>query len=356
MEEANVSTAQKVVFKKLGSFRPKGRAIRKRRASEASSSSEEEVHIAAVKKTVRENPMVQTTVKSHDKNSEAVPDVFVPAEGTGDCREGPSDMGATWSFQGDTERDRDSQAQFERALKIQEEKRGKGEDNIYRGMNAYGGFIESKGSAVGNASNGLNRRGPLRAPVYIRRTVRWDYRPDICKDYKETGFCGFGDSCIFLHDRSDYKHGWELEREWEQGRYGKEDEDVHKYEIHEEEDKMPTECPICQQPFKNPVITKCNHYFCEACALQHSRKTLKCFVCGKGTMGLFTNVKSLEKASADETHKCSDVESEESELSDEATAVQTLDIDPNVTCTKNPSDESDGSASGSESDSNNDAS
>lgn len=21
---------------------------------------------------------------------------------------------------------------------------------------------------------------------------RWDYQPDICKDYKETGFCGFG--------------------------------------------------------------------------------------------------------------------------------------------------------------------
>lgn len=22
--------------------------------------------------------------------------------------------------------------------------------------------------------------------------MRWDYQPDICKDYKETGFCGFG--------------------------------------------------------------------------------------------------------------------------------------------------------------------
>ena len=54
----------------------------------------------------------------------------------------------------------------------------------------------------------------------MRATVRWDYAPDICKDYKETGFCGFGDSCKFLHDRSDYKHGWQLERESEQGVYG----------------------------------------------------------------------------------------------------------------------------------------
>ena len=36
------------------------------------------------------------------------------------------------------------------------------------------------------------RKGPIRAPANLRATVRWDYQPDICKDYKETGFCGFG--------------------------------------------------------------------------------------------------------------------------------------------------------------------
>lgn len=39
-------------------------------------------------------------------------------------------------------------------------------------------------------------------------------QPDICKDYKETGFCGYGDNCKFLHDRGDYKSGWQMEREW----------------------------------------------------------------------------------------------------------------------------------------------
>lgn len=43
-------------------------------------------------------------------------------------------------------------------------------------------------------------------------TVRFDYQPDICKDYKETGFCGYGDSCKFVHDRGDYKSGWELDK------------------------------------------------------------------------------------------------------------------------------------------------
>ncbi len=29
--------------------------------------------------------------------------------------------------------------------------------------------------------------GPIRAPAHLRVSVRWDYQPDICKDYKETG-------------------------------------------------------------------------------------------------------------------------------------------------------------------------
>lgn len=39
---------------------------------------------------------------------------------------------------------------------------------------------------------GINRYGPIRASQYMRASVRWDYAPDICKDYKETGFCTFG--------------------------------------------------------------------------------------------------------------------------------------------------------------------
>lgn len=54
--------------------------------------------------------------------------------------------------------------------------------------------------------------GPQRVSQFVRTTIRVDYQPDICKDYKETGFCSYGDTCKFLHDRGDYKQGWEIER------------------------------------------------------------------------------------------------------------------------------------------------
>lgn len=86
-------------------------------------------------------------------------------------------------------------------------------DNQYRGMNSYvdyrAGFRREH--TIG-AEKGTGSHGPLRGNMFVRTTARFDYQPDICKDYKETGFCSYGDSCKFLHDRGDYKSGWELER------------------------------------------------------------------------------------------------------------------------------------------------
>ena len=36
----------------------------------------------------------------------------------------------------------------------------------------------------------------MQAPLFLRTTVRWDYQPDLCKDYKETGYCGFGGTAV----------------------------------------------------------------------------------------------------------------------------------------------------------------
>lgn len=171
---------------------------------------------------------------------------------------GPQDQGATSVLEIDTELDRDAQAIHEKAIKVNEELEGKADDKIYRGLNNYAQYYKKKDTAAGNASSGMVRKGPIRAPAHLRATVRWDYQPDICKDYKETGYCGFGDSCKFLHDRSDYKAGWQLELDHAAQQKGEceSDEDDSKYEIHSDEESLPFKCFICRQSFVNPVVTK----------------------------------------------------------------------------------------------------
>lgn len=84
---------------------------------------------------------------------------------------------------------------------------------IYKGLAAYSSHIEKKPPAI--------KTGPMQGSSNIRITTRFDYQPDLCKDYKETGYCCFGDSCKFMHDRGDYKSGWQLEKEWEKNQGGK---------------------------------------------------------------------------------------------------------------------------------------
>lgn len=170
----------------------------------------------------------------------------------------PRDMGATAEVQFETEKDRDAQALFLKSQEVNKELEGKEDDKVYRGLNNYTKYYKKQDTAQGNAGSGPSNVGPIRAPTNIRSTVRWDYQPDICKDYKETGFCGFGDSCKFLHDRSDYKFGWQLELEEKKNSktFGDDDGDDGKYEIHSDDEDLPFKCLICRKSFVDPIVTK----------------------------------------------------------------------------------------------------
>jgi len=151
------------------------------------------------------------------------------------------------------------------------------------------------------AEKGTGSHGPLRANTTIRGTFIMDYKPDICKDYKETGYCGYGDGCKFMHDRGDYKSGWELDREWnEKEKLRKQQEALkalgEEEESEEEEDALPFACFICRELFINipdPVKTRCVHYFCEHCALKHYANSKLCFVCNEPTGGVFNIAKEV---------------------------------------------------------------
>ena len=122
-----------------------------------------------------------------------------------------------------------------------------------------------------------------------------------------------------MHDRGDYKSGWQLEREWESeqakkkkkledsiSRFGDEekeknaddgdDDDDNKYAIDSDEEDLPFACFICREDFTNPVVTVCGHYFCGQCAMDGTKSTgNKCPVCNKQTFGVFNKAHKLLK-------------------------------------------------------------
>lgn len=186
---------------------------------------------------------------------------------------------------------------------------------ITRAKPSIGNEVENNGTYKGKSNyqtfiqKGLNapsrQVGPVKAPTNIRTITVTDFAPDVCKDYKQTGFCGFGDSCKFLHAREDYKQGWELDKDWEIGaKWKKPGQGVKKAPVNEDagsdEDNaalegIPFACIICKYSYTNPIITKCGHYFCEKCALQRYRKNPSCAACGAGTGGVFNGAKGLQK-------------------------------------------------------------
>lgn len=283
------------------------------REGSGGSSSDDETQVRKKEMKKKKNPLVQSTSsfsglkkrkfnktgddncndssESDDNHKASLHTVSYKSSRTSEP-ELPKDMGATATIEYETEVSKDARTIYEKSLKINEELKEKGDDKIYRGVNNYQKFITPKDSILGSAMSSEVAKGPVRAPSNIRSTVRWDYKPDLCKDYKETGFCGFGDSCIFLHDRTDYKSGWQIELEYDKGQYGKDDEDSGKYEIKDDE-TIPFKCLICRSSFKNPIITKCKHYFCEKCALSHYKKSTRCFVCDTQTQGIFNPAKEI---------------------------------------------------------------
>ncbi|KAF2751173.1 hypothetical protein M011DRAFT_103369 [Sporormia fimetaria CBS 119925] len=149
--------------------------------------------------------------------------------------------------------------------------------------------------------------GPVKAATNIRTITVTDYAPDVCKDYKQTGFCGFGDNCKFLHAREDYAAGWKLDKEWEIQTKGKKptgtivasanrtaeekknDADIALLE------KIPFACIVCKGPYKNPVMTKCGHYFCQQCAMNRYKKDPTCAACSEKLNGNYKIANNLKK-------------------------------------------------------------
>ncbi|KAI0268837.1 hypothetical protein BC834DRAFT_923179 [Gloeopeniophorella convolvens] len=216
-------------------------------------------------------------------------------------REGP---GVNWTSTGGhinavldiLEGDEAEEMLAKRARKDDADEEGVPDDGLYHGQKAYKTHIR-KNQEVPKSM----RTGPVRSNNSTIRTVTIvDYQPDVCKDYKETGFCGFGDTCKFLHDRGTYLAGWQLDKLAANPQ--KQAEDASGSDS--DDDGIPFACLIGRHPFTDPVVTRCGHYFCSSCAIKRFTKTPKCAVCGAPTGGIFNRadkvIAKMEKNKAEE--------------------------------------------------------
>ncbi|ESK90848.1 spliceosomal zinc finger-containing protein [Moniliophthora roreri MCA 2997] len=176
------------------------------------------------------------------------------------------------------------------------------DDGQYRGQKAYKSHIQ-KNKEVPKAM----RVGPQRSTNSTIRTVTIvDYQPDVCKDYKETGYCGFGDTCKFLHDRGTYLAGWQLDKLADNPKKQVGEDDDSEDSDSDDED-IPFACLICRKHYTDPVVTRCGHYFCSSCAIKRFAKTPKCAACNAPTGGMFNRadkvIAKVEKKRKDKEDK-----------------------------------------------------
>jgi RING finger protein 113A len=88
--------------------------------------------------------------------------------------------------------------------------------------------------------------------------------------------------------------GWQLDKLAESQNNRVNDDDSGSDSSDEED--VPFACLICRKPYTDPVVTRCSHYFCSACAIKRFAKTPKCLACGAPTGGIFNRAdKIIEK-------------------------------------------------------------
>lgn len=79
-----------------------------------------------------------------------------------------------------------------------------------------------------------------------------------------------------------------------------------------DDEDVPFACLICRKPYTEPVVTRCGHYFCSACAIKRFAKTPKCAACGAPTGGIFNRAEKIMEKLNKKKKKKEDKDGEDS--------------------------------------------
>jgi RING finger protein 113A len=197
------------------------------------------------------------------------------------------------------------------------------DDGLYRGQAAYRTHLK-KNKDVPKAM----RVGPQRSTDTIKTITIVDYQPDVCKDYK-------GALCVSVISDVDERRcrdwllrfwryvqiparpwymyvflplllplthhhycladlaGWQLDAVASAPKSNAKNAPSSGSDSDED---IPFACLICRKPYTDPIVTRCGHYFCSACAIRRFARTPKCRACGAPTGGMFNRAgKVIEK-------------------------------------------------------------
>ncbi|EHK99076.1 putative Pre-mRNA-splicing factor cwc24 [Glarea lozoyensis 74030] len=144
-----------------------------------------------------------------------------------------------------------------------------GSEGTYKGLANPTTFIQQNPDAPNRSI------GPVKAPTNIRTITVTDFAPDLDKEW-ETVTKGKKVSGVKVASAN-------------------RDQDAEEEDEDDKLEGIPFACIICREKYKDPIVTRCGHYFCEGCALKRYRKDPSCAACGSGTGGVFNVAKGLKK-------------------------------------------------------------
>lgn len=118
--------------------------------------------------------------------------------------------------------------------------------------------------------------------------------------------------------------GWQLDKLAEEAK--RNPGDASDSDSDSDED-LPFACLICRKPFTEPVVTRCGHYYCSACAIKRFAKTPKCLACGTPTGGLFNRAdKVLAKMKEKEQQEKEEADGEDGNGEQSGVQVEGLEV------------------------------